>query len=55
MVVASWVSFRFKIGTKPRTLHQNTDKARTPANDSVGKGSSLVRGVDTGLDVSSGW
>src|SRR5690606_38126082 len=25
---------------------QNGDKARTPANDSVGKGSSLVRGVD---------
>src|SRR5690606_25560357 len=24
---------------------QNADKARTPANDSVGKGSSLVRGV----------
>ncbi len=25
---------------------QNDDKARTPANDSVGKGSSLVRGVE---------
>ena len=25
---------------------QNADKARTPANDSAGKGSSLVRGVD---------
>ena len=25
---------------------QNADKARTPANDSVGKGSSLVRGVE---------
>ena len=25
---------------------QNSNKARTPANDSVGKGSSLVRGVD---------
>ena len=24
---------------------QNADKARTPANDSIGKGSSLVRGV----------
>ncbi len=30
---------------------QNADKARTPANDSVGKGSSLVRGVElTGLE-----
>lgn len=27
---------------------QNSDKARTPANDSVGKGSGLVRGVDAG-------
>ncbi len=25
---------------------QITDKARTPANDSIGKGSSLVRGVE---------
>ena len=25
---------------------QNGDKARTPANDSIGKGSSLVRGVE---------
>ncbi|MCP2331010.1 hypothetical protein [Actinoalloteichus caeruleus] len=26
---------------------QNSDKARTPTNDSVGKGSSLVRGMDS--------